>query len=367
MWKVIGAALLTVVLYFCFWPVPVEPEAWQSPEAPVYQGDFAVNEVLKKFDHLTMGDQSGPEGVVVANNGYVYATTEQGWIVRWAPGKTEGEKWVKLPGRGLGICLGNENDFWVADAFEGVFHITSDGKLTKRLAEVDGQPLLYANDLVMSDEGKIYLSDSTARFSAKAYGSTYKASLVDILEHKDSGRVIEFDPATNESKVIMRGLSFANGVTIDPDGEFILVNETSKYRVWKHWLKGEKQGTSEVILDNLPGFPDNILAGQEGRFWLGFTSPRIALLDALADKPFVRKVVQRLPTFVRPAAKYYGHVLAISGDGEVLVNLQDPDAVYPLTTGVSETDDYLYVSSLVAPTLARIKRSDVPQLSSSQH
>jgi len=351
--------LALLVAYFCFWPVAIEPLAWRAPTAPSYIGDFAVNDVLKNVEQLTMGDQSGPEGVVVDALGNVYATTEQGWIVRWKKGELEGEKWVKLPGRGLGICLGNNNDFWVADAFEGVFHVSAEGVLTRRLTEVDGQPLLYANDLVMSAEGKIYLTDSTARFSAKAYGSTYRASLVDIIEHQYTGRLIEYDPMTESSRVIMSGLSFANGVTIDPDNQFLLMNETSEYRVWKYWLAGDQRGHSEVLLDNLPGFPDNILAGRDGRFWLGFTSPRIAILDKLANKPFLRKVVQRMPAFVRPAAQRYGHILAISGDGDILQNLQDPSAIYPLTTGASETDDYLYISSLIAPTLARLDRSAI--------
>ncbi|MGH1371883.1 MAG: SMP-30/gluconolactonase/LRE family protein [Cellvibrionaceae bacterium] len=354
-----AAIIAMLVLYFSLWPVVIEPVAWKAPEAPSYQGSFSVNDSLKSFDSLTMGDQTGPEGVVVDSDGRVYATTDQGWVVRWQPDQMAGEKWVKLPGRGLGICLGDDNDFWVADAFEGVFHISAGGELTKKLTEVEGQALLYANDLVMAPSGKIYLTDSTTRFSAKAYGSTYKASLVDIMEHQKTGRVIEFDPATNIATVIMSGLSFANGITVDPAGRFLLINETSEYRVWKYWLAGEKQGQSEVIVDNLPGFPDNILAGKDGRFWLGFTSPRIALLDSLAAKPFLRKVVQRLPTFVRPAAQYYGHILAISEDGDILANLQDPAATYPLTTGASETSDYLYVSSLVAPVLARVRRDDV--------
>lgn len=352
----VSALLVITVVYFMAWPVSVEPISWSAPQAPAYQGAYITNSALKSFDPLTMPNQSGPEGVAVDSRGYVYATTEQGWVVRWAPQQTHGELWVKLPGRPLGICLGNNGDFWVADAFEGLFHINADGVLTKVLTEVDGQPLLYANDVVLAGNGKLYLSDSTARFSAKAYGSTYKASLVDIMEHGYSGRVIEFDPVAQTSRVVMNGLSFANGVTADPEGRFILVNETAEYRVWKYWLSGERAGQSEVIIDNLPGFPDNILAGLDGRFWLGFTSPRIALVDALADKPWLRKVVQRLPGVVRPKAKYYGHILAISGDGEVLVNLQDPAATYPLTTGASETDEYLYISSLVAPVLARISK-----------
>jgi len=30
----------------------------------------------------------------------------------------------------------------------------------------------------------------------------------------------------------------------------------------------------EVILDNLPGFPDNINNAEDGTFWIGLVSPR---------------------------------------------------------------------------------------------
>lgn len=347
--------LSLALVYLLIWPIEVNPVSWKAPDAPDYTEDYSVNNALSHFDSMDMLDQTAPEGVVVDADGWVYATTEEGWVMRWPPGELQGEKWVKLEGRGLGICLGNNNDFWVADAFEGIYHISSGGELSKRLTSIDGEPLLYANDIVMAANGKIYFTESTRRFGAKKYQSTYKASLLDILEHGYTGRMIEYNPTTQETKVLMSGLSFANGITIDHTGSFLLIAETSEYRIWKYWLQGEKSGEAEVIIDNLPGFPDNILAGEDGRFWLGFTSPRLPIVDALADKPFVRKIVQRLPRFVRPAAARYGHILAISGDGKVMENLQDPQAAYPLTTGAAESDGYLYISSLEAPVLAKIK------------
>lgn len=157
----------------------------------------------------------------------------------------------------------------------------------------------------------------------------------------------------------MRDLSFANGVTIDEAGRFLLIAETGGYRIWKHWLKGEKAGQHEVLIDNLPGFPDNIHRGHGGRYWLGFTSPRSTIMDDLSTKPWLRKVVQRLPAFMRPNVQLYGHVLAIDEHGKVLSSLQDPAGKYPATTGAWETEQYLYISSLVAPVMARIPLSEV--------
>jgi hypothetical protein len=66
----------------------------------------------------------------------------------------------------------------------------------------------------------------------------------------------------------------------------------------------------------------------------------------LSDSPRLRKVIQRLPEFLRPKAQHYGHVIAINDAGEVVFNLQDPLGIYGHTTGALEVGDKLYVSSL---------------------
>jgi len=73
----------------------------------------------------------------------------------------------------------------------------------------------------------------------------------------------------------------------------------------------------------------------------------------------MRKVIQRMPPFMRPKAVAYGHIIAIDNEGKVLANLQDPDGSYPINTSVTETKDYLYIGSLVAPVLARLKKEKI--------
>ena len=157
----------------------------------------------------------------------------------------------------------------------------------------------------------------------------------------------------------MTGLNYANGVAVSKDGRFLLVAETGQYRILKYWLSGELQGTTEVLIDNLPGFPDNIKSGMNGRFWIGFAAPRNQLLDQLSDKPFIRKLVQRLPPAVRPRADSFSHVIAVNGDGEILMNLHDPAARFPTLTGVLETRDSLYLTTLFGHRLPRIKKRDL--------
>jgi len=184
-------------------------------------------------------------------------------------------------------------------------------------------------------------------------------TLILLMEHSDNGRVIEYDPISQSSKVVLSDITFANGIAVSPDGQFFLVIETGEYRVWKHWLSGAKAGESEVIIDNLPGFPDNIHLGQNGRFWLGLVSPRSEAVDDLSSKPFWRSAVLRLPQALQPAAKNYGMVIAINAEGDVLHNLQAPNAEVFTTTGVAETDDYIYVTSLTSTFLARYSKQSL--------
>jgi hypothetical protein len=92
---------------------------------------------------------------------------------------------------------------------------------------------------------------------------------------------------------------------------------------------------------------------------VALVSPRNPIIDDLSGSPFMRKVIQRMPAFLRPQAVAYGHIIAIDDRGEVLIDLQDPDGGYPINTSVTETSDYLYIGSLVAPVMGRLKKDKI--------
>ena len=357
--KVVLVCLGFSLAYLALWPVPIKPQIWQAPSSTGYTGEFAVNQKLDNFKSIAIGQLTGPEAVVESESGMLYATTHEGWIIRWSVDAQEVESWVNVGGRPLGIDFDSVGNLWVANAYLGLQKVTPAGVVTLELSEVDGQPLLYADDLAMDANNKIYLSDASTRFSAKEHGGTLAASLLDIIEHSDNGRIIEFDPQTGQSSTLMTGLTFANGVAIDEAGQFLLVAETGEYRIHKVSLQAGNRGASSVILDNIPGFPDNVHIGQNGRYWVGITAPRSKLIDDLAGKPFWRKVIQRLPAFLRPKAIHYGMVLAIDENGKVLANLQSPSGKVYTTTGVAETDQHIYVCSLTAPFVAKYDKKNL--------
>jgi hypothetical protein len=67
----------------------------------------------------------------------------------------------------------------------------------------------------------------------------------------------------------------------------------------------------------------------------------------------------RLPKFLRPAADVSSHVIAFNEHGDVLMNLQDPEARYPTLTGVLETRASLYLTTLYGHVLPVVDKQDI--------
>jgi sugar lactone lactonase YvrE len=351
--------IIVIILYLLVWPVPIDPVAWEAPPNPGYTGSFAVNERFKGIETFPIADNHGPEDIALDSQGRIYASTHEGRIVRLNADGSNPENWVDTKGRPLGIDFDSKGNLIVADAFRGLLSIASNGTITELATTADGVPIRFADDVDMAANGKIYFSDASTKFGAKEAGGTYEASLLDLMEHGGHGRLLVYDPATGVAKTLLDGLNFANGVAVSHDQSYVLVNETGGYRVIRFWIEGPKKGKSETLIGSLPSFPDNISTGHDGRYWVAFVSPRNPLVDKLAGKPFMRKVIQRMPAFMRPKAVAYGHIIAIDDKGKVLVDLQDPDGSYPINTSVIETKDYLYIGSLVAPVLGRFKKEKI--------
>jgi len=355
--KSFGAVLLAGLLYLAFWPVPVDPVSWEAPLSKGLVDPFGPDSQLQYAKGIRLGGYSGPEDATIGSDGKIYVTTEQGVLLQLDKRGAIVE-FAELGGRPLGIVQDKDGSFLVANAALGLQRVTADGRVQLLLQGVDGQRLVSANNVTVASDGRIYFSESSSKFGVETL-SSYEASRLDLMEHGGHGRVIEYDPISDTARVIVDGLNYANGVAIADDDSFLLIAETGHYRILRHWLSGPEAGATEVILDNLPGFPDNISPGLQDRFWVGLAAPRVDILDRLSDKPWLRKVVQRLPSFVRPDAVPSSHVIAITGDGQVLMNLQDPDARFPTLTGVAETRDALYLTTLFGNQLPRLNKSDL--------
>src|SRR6266496_411263 len=307
--------IVALIAYLLAWPVPINPASWTPPRAPELTGVYAQNSELSKIERLPV-DGFAPEDVAIDDQDRIYCGTADGRIFRFPADGARPEVFANTQGRPLGLIFDHDGNLIVADAVKGLLAIDPNGEIAALSTQADGVPFRCTNDLDVAENGTIYFTDSSYKFSL----TELKA---EILEHQPNGRLLAFDPRTKQTRVIFPDLYFPNGVAVSPDQSFVLVCETGSYGVRRVWISGPKAGQSDTFIDNLPGFPDGIASNGRDKFWLALVNRRDAALDALMPHPFLRKVVMRLPNFLQPNIKRYAFVLGLDTDGHVVQSLQD--------------------------------------------
>lgn len=54
---------------------------------------------------------------------------------------------------------------------------------------------------------------------------------MDLLDGRPSGKLFVFHPEQDETRVLVDGISFANGVLLSKDESFVLVAESGRFRI----------------------------------------------------------------------------------------------------------------------------------------
>lgn len=341
----IAAVLLPLLIIggvLVFGTTKAEPVAWNPPPMPsLISGQYANNDLLKDAQVFGTYNLLQPESIAPGPDGLLYTGMNTGEIVRFDPEKmqvTESPQTTPFnliantQGRPLGMVFHPEGFLVVADAIKGLLKVSLQGETTVLSTESEGLPFRFVDDVAVSADGRYaYFSDASSKFDLNSY-------VLDVLEHAGNGRLLQYDFQTGETKTLLSGLQFANGVTLSKEGDYLLMTETAAYQIIRYWLQGDKAGTSDVFIDGLPGFPDNIRTDADGNYWLAIPSLRDPLLDSLADKPAVRKAMAKLLNHVEFPIKPHAMALAINPQGTVIANLQ-----------AQKASDYYYYITQVTP------------------
>ena len=311
-----------------------DPIPWQPLPAPSIES----NHRLATASLWDVG-ASGPEDVIVTDDGAAIVGTDDGSILRVTESTVE--HIADVGGRPLGLEWYGD-DIIVCNAFAGLQLVSLSGTVTTRAAEFEGSPLMLTNNAAVASDGTIYFSDSSTRWDLHEY-------VTDLLEGQSTGRV--FRLTGDRLEVVVDGLQFANGVTLDADEGSLFIAETGKYRIHRHWLVGDAAGSTELFIDNLPGYPDNLTFDGE-TLWVACASPRQAVPDFIAPRPWMRSVAHRLPQAIKPKAVRHGMVFGYDTDGHVVHDLQDPSGTIAITTSARHVDGRLFVGQLEDPAIA---------------
>ncbi|WP_281615004.1 SMP-30/gluconolactonase/LRE family protein [Flammeovirga sp. SubArs3] len=330
----------------------LKPVAWTPPEKPTMIDELAFNDKLQTSNKLELKGGFGPEDITFDSIGNMYCGVHKGAkdfsdgkILKISPkGKVEtfyeAGSWV------AGLHFDTNGNLIALSHRQGLISISPDQQV-KVLAKKDekGRPFLIPNGLDIASNGKIYFSNTS--YDQK-YDIQYGRKL--IMELNPNGGLYEYNPETEEVTTLIDGTFFGNGVVLSQNEDFLLMTETTKYRVLRYWLKGDKKGSTEVLMENLPGFPNGISIRKDGTFWLGFSTRRNDALDDIHPKPFLKKVVYGLPEMMQPKQEKFGMVLNINDQGEILSSLFDTTGeTIPEAGAVKEHQGKLYIGGDVVP------------------
>lgn len=327
---------------------------------------FAVNDRLRQVEIIGLGQVEAPEDVILDDDDNLYCGTRHGDIVRFfAPTYEKSEVYAHIGGQPLGMSIDRDQNLLVCVGGMGLYKVSRDRTVSKvtdetnrsPLSIIDDSRLRLADDLDVAPDGRIFFSEATIRYEMHSWP-------VDALESRGNGRIICYDPRNGQTRTVLRGLIFPNGICLSYDKQSILFAESWACRISRYYFDGPKAGKVERVLENLPGYPDNINRASDGTYWLALLGMRSPALDVALRMPGFRR---RMARRIAPDEWLYpnlntGCVVRFNDKGEVLESLWDLGGTnHPMITSMREHRGWLYLGGIANNRIGRYRLPNADQ------
>jgi sugar lactone lactonase YvrE len=297
----------------------------------------------------------GAEDVVVATHGpdegAVFTGTEDGNIFRVSHDGRRIDRVAHTGGRPLGLEIDPDGRLLVCDAHRGVLRIdAATGAIEPVTDVVAGRKMLFCNNAAIASDGTVWFSDSSTMFGIEKWKD-------DFVQDTRTGRLLRLT-TDGRIDVIEEGLAFANGVALSAAEDYVAVAETGARTVVRRWLTGDRRGERDLLVGDLPGYPDNIARGSDGLIWVSIASPTDPVVERLHQAPqWLRRQVTRIPERLQPKPKRTVRVQAYADDGTLVHDCDVDTPDYHMVTGVREHEGRVWLGSLHEPAVAFLELS----------
>ncbi len=329
-----------------YFKLPDLPDTSQGSDSP-----YALNDKLRGVEAIGLGELDGPEDMIFDRDDNMYCGSRHGDVMRiFAPDYKRVEVFAHIGGHPLGMAFDAEDNLHVCVGGMGLFKVAPDRTVTKLSDEtnrswtsiVDDSRLRLADDLDIAPDGRVFFSEATVRYEMYDW-------MVDALEARGNGRIICYDPKTDTSRTVVPNKQLPNGICVEFEGQSLLYAETWGCRITRYWFDGPKKGQTEVIIENLPGYPDNINRASDGTYWCALCGMRSPVFDLAQEMPgFRRRMVQAVARddWLYPNMNT-GCVIKFDRDGNILDTLWDLGGeAHPMITSIREHKGYLYLGGI---------------------
>ncbi|KAK5966504.1 Adipocyte plasma membrane-associated protein [Trichostrongylus colubriformis] len=328
---VVASVAVAVACTHLFVSSPIDPVEFSLPPPLPFVKELAPNQRLAEAELLLEDQIYGPESIAVnRKTKKIYTGLKTGLICEIElDGKGKILRAVRLTslegcdgsyhsmpkcGRPLGMRIHPQTEeLYVLDAYLGLFSINWETeKVRQHFAggavitdDASAIPTRYLNDFDFLPDGSLVISESSTKFDDRDF-------IYDLLEHRANGRLLAYNPETEELSVLLDHLYFPNGVQVIRGK--VLIAEMGKARILKF---SPSSGNPSVFTDSLPGYPDNIRQASDGNLWVPIAATRSESDNWLAARPSLRSLMTKLlsPQAVHVVAEWmtnkYGLVLKV--------------------------------------------------------
>ncbi len=329
-----------------FFRLPPRPSTLPDSASP-----YALNDKLRDVEVIGLDRIEGPEDVILDRDDNLYCGSRHGDIVKFfGPDHQRSEIFAHIGGHPLGMAFDRAGHLQVCVGGMGLYAVSPAGEVRKMTDETNRSPrsiiddarVRFADDVDIAPDGRIFFSEASIRYESQDWA-------VDGVECRPNGRVICYDPRNGTTRTVLRNIRLANGICMASDGQSLLLNETWACRVLRYWFDGPKAGKVEVVLDGLPGYPDNVNRASDGNYWLALVGMRTPVLDLALRKPgFRRRMARRIPMdeWLFPNINT-GCIVKFDEQGNILDALWDLGGQnHPMITSMREHRGHLYIGGI---------------------
>lgn len=327
---------------------PIEPVRWQPP--PVEQ----LATLPAPAVTVVPVPGHAPEDVVVDASGRLWTGVDDGRILRLDPDGQNATVLANTGGRPLGLAVARDGRLLICDSPRGLLALDPDTGAVEPLVEtISGRHLQFCSNVAETADGTIYFTESTSAFTYEHFNGA-------VLESRGRGSLFRRDPDGTVT-TLADGLYFTNGVTVTADGSALVFAETLGRRLSKYWLSGPQAGTITPFVQHLPGHPDNMSTGADGRLWVAMVSTPNPTAEWLAPRaPVLRHLLWLLPDRLAPQIAPEVWAVAFDPDsGDVVAGLRTNHPDFAMVTGLVESGGRLWLACIGASALASVDLADV--------
>ncbi|VDM54922.1 unnamed protein product [Angiostrongylus costaricensis] len=278
---------------------PIDALEYQLPRPTLFEDKSVANEQLTNGERLLEDQIYGPESIAVnKNTGLVYTGLRTGLIceidlsgepkiiraVRLTSHENCDGSYHSMPrcGRPLGMSTKAVRNILIRN-LEEVRQLFAGA--TPASDDDSTPPTRYLNDFDFLPDGRLIISESSTKFDDRDF-------IYDLLEHRPNGRILEYNLVQDKLSVLVTNLYFPNGVQA-VQGK-VLIAEMGNARILKQvnlTTYSPSSGNVDVLVDNLPGYPDNIRVSGDGALWVPLAATRTENDNWLAVRPRLRTLL----------------------------------------------------------------------------